>query len=253
MFHTSAFSASIANTNLLVQLTQIPDSILPASGSGLLSSRLAYLLGLADVGVNATRGQFVAPSLRDYGNLDLLPVNIGAVVESPPRMSDFSRKMIPLAQSEEWDAFAAQNHATLSQIETMILWSSDGNIDPFPPKKIVPIRFTASVTLALGKWSLIQPQLAQPLVAGQYALVGARCLSAGALAFRMVPSGSSTGNVFRPGGLAVQTEDALDIVNQRNGGWGKWLDFTNTTVPQIEIFSLSNDTSEEGILDIVPY
>jgi hypothetical protein len=80
-----------------------------------------------------------------------------------------------------------------------------------------------------------------------------RCLSAGALAFRVVPSGSSDGNVFRPGGIGVQTEDQLDHPFQRKGGWGKWLDFTNTTVPQIEIFSLSNDTSEEGIFDIVPY
>jgi len=28
--------------------------------------------------------------------------------------------------------------------------------------------------------------------------------------------------------------------------------FTNVTVPQIEVFSLSDDTSEEGDIDIVP-
>jgi hypothetical protein len=253
MFHTSAFSSSIANSGALLQLTEIPDSILPASGSGLLSSRLSYLMALAGVGVNMTRGQFLAPSLRDYGNIDLLPINIGAVFESPPRVDDFSRKMIPLATPEEWDAFAAQNHATASQIESMFLWSSDGNIDPFPPKKIVQIRFTAAVTLTANKWSQVQPVLAQPLVAGQYALVGMRCLSAGLLAFRVVPSGSSTGNNFRPGGIGVQTEDQLDHSFQRKGGWGKWLDFTNTSVPFLELFSLSADTSEEGIFDLVPY
>lgn len=253
MFHTSAFSASIANSGALLQLTEIPDSILPASGAGLLSSRLAYLMALAGVGLNMTRIQFQAPSLRDYGNVDVLPINIGAVFESPPRVDDFSRKMIPLAQSEEWDAFAAQNDAMVSRTETAFLWSSDGNLDPYPPKKVVQVRFTASVTLVLGKWSLFQAILAQPLVAGKYALVGMRCGSAGALAFRVVPSGSSDGNVNRPGGVAVQTEDQLDHPFQRKGGWGKWLDFTNTTVPQIEMFSLSNDTSEEGIFDIVPY
>ena len=253
MFHMSAFSASIANSGALLQLTEIPDSIYPASGSGLLSSNLAYLMAIAGVGLNMTRVQFQAPSLRDYGNLDLLPINIGAVFESPPRIDDFSRKMLPLAMSEEWDAFAAQNDAMVSRTESAFLLSSDGNLDPIPPKKIVQVRFTASTTLTLGKWSLFQPVLAQPLVAGRYALVGARCLSAGALAFRFVPNGSSSGNNFRPGGLAVQTEDGLDHPFQRKAGWGKWLDFTNTTVPQIELFSLSNDTSEEGILDIVPF
>jgi hypothetical protein len=253
MFHTSAFSSSIANDGLLHQLIEIPDSILPASGAGLLSSRLAYLMGLAFVGADLTRGQFLAPSLRDYGNVDVLPINIGTAFESPPRVDDFSRKMVPLAVSEEWDAFAAQNNAMASEIETGFLWSSDGNLDPIPPKKIVQIRWSAAITLIAGQWSLIQVTLAQPLTAGQYALVGARCLSAGALAFRFVPSGSSTGNVFRPGGIAVQTEDQLDHPMQRKAGWGKWLDFTNTTIPQIEIFSLSADTSEEGIIDIVPY
>lgn len=253
MFHTSAFSSLIANSGLLVQLSEIPDSILPASGLGLLSSRLAYLMGLAGVGANQTRLQFQAPSLRDYGNVDVLPINIGTAFESPPRVDDFSRKMVPLAMSEEWDMFAAQNNGGASEIESGFLWSSDGNLDPFPAKKVVQVRWTAAITLALGKWSLIQVTLAQPLTSGQYALVGARCLSAGALAFRFVPSGSSSGNVFRPGGIAVQTEDQLDHPNQRKGGWGKWLDFTNTTVPQIEIFSLSADTSEEGIIDIVPY
>jgi len=253
MFHTSAFSSTITNANTLQQLTEIPDSILPASGSGLLSSRLNYLMALALAGTSLTRGQFQAPSLRDYGNIDVLPINIGTVFESPPRVDDFSRKMVPLAMSEEWDMFAAQNNGAASEIESGFVWSSDGNIDPFPAKKIVQIRFSASITLIANKWSLIQATLAQPLTAGQYALVGARCLSAGALAFRFVPSGSPSSANWRPGGIAVQTEDQLDYHLQRKGGWGKWLDFTNTTIPQIEIFSLSADTSAEGIIDIVPY
>src|ERR1700722_7026029 len=47
MFHTSAFSSTITNAGTLQQLTEIPDSILPASGAGLLSSRLAFLMALA--------------------------------------------------------------------------------------------------------------------------------------------------------------------------------------------------------------
>lgn len=253
MFHTSAFSSSITNANTLQQLTQITDQILPPSGSGLLSSKLAYLKALGFVGTSATRGQFQAPSLRDYGNIDVLPINIGTAFESPPRVNDYTKKPIPLAQSEEWDAFAAQNNAMNSETISGFLWTTDGNIDPYPAKKIVQIRFTAAVTLVTGKWSSVNMTLAQPLTSGQYAIVGARCLSAGLLVFRFVPSGSSAGVVWRPGGIGVQTEDQLDWAPQRLGGWGKWLDFTNTTLPTLELFSLSNDTSEEGIIDIVPY
>lgn len=253
MFHTSGYTASIANSGALLQLTDIPDSILPESGAGLLSSSLAYLMAIGYVGADLVRGQLQAPSLRDYGNLDTDPINIGAAWESPPRLDDFSMKMIPLAQSEEWDAFAAQDNAMASEDEYCFLWSSDGNIDPYPAKKIVQIFWDASVTLVAKTWSLVQMTLAQPLYPGQYAIVGARCKSAGALAFRFVPAGNPRGQAWRPGGVAVQADDQLDWPRQRRGGWGKWIDFTNTTVPQMEICSVSADTSEAGIIDIVPY
>lgn len=253
MFHTSAYSSSIANSGALLQLTNVPDSILPQSGSGLLSNVNAYIMAIAYVGTSLVQGEFQAPSLRDYGNLDTQPVNIGTAFESPPRVDDFSRKMIPAAISEEWDAFAAQNNGSNPERETCILWSSNGNIDPIPPKKIVQLHWTASITLVANKWSLIQMTLSQPLASGQYAIVGARCLSAGALAFRFVPSGSAQATFARPGGIGVQAEDQMDWPLQRRGGWGKWLDFTNVTVPQVEVLSLSADTSEEGDIDIVPY
>lgn len=252
MFHTSAFSASIANDGALHQLTGIQDSILPESGLGLLSNVLAYIMAVAYVGTNLIRGQFQAPSLRDYGNLDTSPVNIGTAFESPPRLDDFSMKPIPAAVSEEWDMFAAQDNAMDDEIESGFLWSTDNNPAPVPPKKIVQIHWTAAITLTAGAWSLIQMQFAQPLAAGTYALIGARCLSAGLLAFRFVPTGTAQGQVARPGGIGVQAEDQLDWPRQRRGGWGSWLQFTNTTAPQIECFSLSDDTSEEGDIDIVP-
>lgn len=253
MFHTSAFFSSIANDGALHQLAEVADSILPASGSGLLSSGLAYLHAIGFAGLTAVRGQFQAPSLRDYGNLDVEPVNIGTAWESPPRLDDLSRKPIPLAMSEEWDLFGAQNDAMVARNNYGFLWSSDGNLDAYPTKKIVQLFWNASVTLIANKWSLVQMVLSQPLYPGRYAIVGARAKSAGALAFRFIPSGNPTGAPWRPGGIAVQADDQMDWPMQRKGGWGKWLDFTNTTVPQIEMFSISADTSEAGVIDIVPY
>lgn len=252
MFHTFAYESSISNDGNLHQLTYVPDSILPPAGNGLLSNALAYLMALSVVGANCVRGQFQAPSLRDYGNIDIDPVNIGTAIESPPRLNDYSMKPIPLAVSEEWDAYAAQNNGSTSETEYLIGWCSDGTIQPVPPKKIVQIYWTASTTLTQNKWSLIAMTLSQPLYAGSYALVGARLLSAGALAFRFVPSGGVSATTNRPGGIGVQAYDQLDWPRQRFGGWGTWLQFTNTTVPQIEVLSTSADTSESGIIDIVP-
>jgi hypothetical protein len=252
MFHTSAFQASIANDGLLHQLTEIPDSILPASGAGLLSNALAYIMAVGYVGTSLVAGQFQAPSLRDYGNLDTQPINIGTAFQSPVNLDDFSMKPIPAAVSEEWDMFASQNNAMNAEVISGFLWSSNGQIDPVPPKKVVQVHWNASITLVANKWSIIQMTMAQPLAAGTYALIGARCLTAGALAFRFVPSGGVSATTNRPGGIAVQAEGSQDWPRQRRGGWGTWLQFTNTTLPQIEVFSRSADTSEEGDIDIVP-
>lgn len=253
MFHMSAYSGSIANDGALHQLTETPDAILPPAGLGLLSSTLTYLMALAYVGPSLQRGQFQAPSLRDYGNVDTDPINIGTAFESPPRVDDFASKPIPVAATEEWDAFAAQDNAMDSELEVAFVWSSNGTLDPFPNKKVVQLRWTASQTLIAEQWSLVNLTPSQPLTSGQYALIGARCLSAGLLGFRFVPSGSPVGANWRPGGIGVQAEDQLDHPRQRRGGWGKWLDFTNTTIPAMELWSLTDDTSEEGVIDIVPY
>lgn len=252
MFHLSAFQSSIANGSTLIQIAGVTDQILPASGSGLLSTGLNHLMALGFVGATLVRGQLQAPSLRDYGNLDVEPINIGTTWESPPRLRDFSQKMIPLAVPEEWDMFAANSGAGAA-IENGFIWSSDGKLDPFPAKKIVQIRWTAASTLTANAWSNIQLTLAQPLYPGTYAIVGAHTKSATALAFRFVPSGNIQGQPWRPGGIAVQASDSLEPERQRQGGWGKWMDFTNFSVPTMDIFATSADTSEEGIIDIVPY
>jgi len=252
MMHLSAFTSLIANDGDLHQLASVPDAILPESGEGLLSSTLAYVMAIGFVGTSFVRGQMVAPSLRDYGNLDVEPGNVGTAWDSPPRLTDFTGKPIPLATTEEWDLFAAQDNGADSENEYGFLWSSDGKIDPLGPKKIVQVHWSASITLVSGSWSLIQMTLAQPLYPGTYQMVGARCLSAGCLAFRFVPTGNPQGQAWRPGGVGVQTSDQMDWPRQRHGGWGQWLQFTNTTVPQVEIFSISDDTSEEGIIDVIP-
>jgi hypothetical protein len=252
LFHLSAFTSSIANDGNLHQLDFVPDSILPASNLGLLSSTLANLMAIGFVGTSIVRGQMQAPSIRDYGNLDVQPPNVGTLWGSPPRLDDLSRKPIPLAVSEEWDLFAAQDNADDSEDAYGFLWSSDASPIPVPPKKIVQIHWSATITLVENTWSLIQMTLAQPLYPGTYAIVGGRCLSAGALAFRFVPTGNPQAQAWRPGGIGVQSENQLDWGMQRKGGWGTWMYFTNTTVPQIEILSISDDTSEEGIIDIVP-
>jgi len=51
--------------------------------------------------------------------------------------------------------------------------------------------------------------------------------------------------------LMSQVRDFYPPLGQRYGGWGEWMRFTNTAVPQVEFLSISADTSEEVFLDLI--
>ena len=245
--HISAFTSSIAGDGVLHQLDEVQDDVLPASNLGLLTGVLNKLLGVAAVGATMTRAQFVAPSLRNWGPQDIEPINIGTAIESPPRAQIYYPAGVQLATSEEVDMYAAQDSGD-PEDDYAFVWFMDG-ITPCPPGRMLQAHWTASTTLVAGTWSKFAVTLDNPLAAGTYAVVGAHVVSAGAIAFRFLPSG---GPVWRPGGLAAQAADQYDLPLQRRGGLGQWMMFTNTTIPQMEIFSESADTSEEGTWDLVP-
>jgi len=124
---------------------------------------------------------------------------------------------------------------------------ADGPIQPIS-KPDFSVRWTATTTLVVNTWSNCTITFDNGLPSGTYALVGARFMSAGALFGRVVPRG---GPVFRPGTVAVQDRNKDPRAFDRHGQMGVWLTFPNTVPPSVDIFSLSADTTEEGIFDLV--
>lgn len=248
MMHLIAFGSSISNDGALHQLDQIADGVLPASNNGILvPPQYKGILAAFFVGANLERGQIVAPSLRDYGNQDIEPINKGTAFESPVRAPVYYPNILPLICPEEVDAYGAQD-GTAAETDYAFFLLSDGVFQP-AVGRMLQAHWTASKTLVAGAWTSVQPTLDNPLASGTYALVGAHTKSATALAFRIIPNGQQSA---RPGGIAVQTVDQLVMDGQRQGRWGTWLQFTNYTVPNIDIFATAADTSEEGIFDLIP-
>jgi len=193
------------------------------------------------------------------------PNNIGTAIETPPKFWDFSRNPKALRPTEEFDIFASQLNAG-AETETVFVQFTDGvmiaapQIAPGPTingnNQLFTVHATAATTLTANAWTQVTPVLDQALPAGLYALVGARVVTAGALAFRMLPIVQP---LWRPGGVGSQTNDQLDPPGQRyinplDGSvshWGVWLTFYQNTVPNVHIWSTSADTAEDMFFDLI--
>ena len=273
MFHCELFSSSIASgANTFAQVTYFtPDNIFPKLVSGMqVSPKLPFVQSVAGVSANLIHIRLQANSMLPLPYLTLSPNNRGSAFPSPPRLWDFSLTPIPLKPTEEFDIFATQN-AGAGQTVNVLVAFSDGkktalpvqvNVGNIQATQLFPGRFftahwTASVTLTANSWSTVAPSFDQPLPAGAYALLGARCFSATGLFFRLFPA---VDPLWRPGGICVQAYDQMDPFNQRyfpsygsspGQGWGVWLQFLQNVPPQVEFFSTSADTAQEGWFDLV--
>lgn len=248
MIHLVAFGSSISNTGALIQLNGIADGIIPPANNGfLIPPQFKYILGVSALGASITRAQLGSAAFRDYGNMDLEPVNVGTKFESPVRWQNWMDSPLPIAGPVELDAYAAQGGAG-AETDYAFAWLWDGQMQQ-PSKRPLSVHATASVTLTAGLWSRVALTLDNPLDQGTYALVGVRAKSATGLAVRVIPN-DNTSN--RCGALMVQAVDGYDLEVQRMGGLGTWTTFTNYNVPSLEMLAVSADTSEDVILDLIP-
>lgn len=245
-FHLALYDASIGIGAVLVQVAAVPDPVIAPANNGFLVGTLNKLARIAAVGTNLTRVQLTSPSLRDYAPFDVGGVNVGTVIESPARMVDLISNPIPLDVNEELDAFGVQSNVA-AQRGAVAVWFSDGPLRPVAGR-MFSVHWTVTQTLVANAFTAFTPVLDNGIPSGRFALVGSRCLSAGGLFHRFIPRG---GTPYRPGTFMVQTQDGLPDDGSRYGGMGEWLRFTNTTLPQIEAFSGSADTTLEGYLDLV--
>lgn len=245
-FHLALYHSQLPISAALSQITQVADPVVAPSGNGFLVGALNKLARVAGVGTNLTRLQLNSSSLRDYAPFDVGGVNVGTAIESPARYYDFGGAPLPLDTNEQLDAFGVQSNVA-AQLATVGVWFADG---PFRPVggRMFSVHWTNGSALTANAFSAFTPTLDNGIPAGTFSLVGMRVLSAGALFARVIPRG---GTPYRPGVMCVQAQDGLLDSGDRYGGMGEFIRFTNTTMPQVEIFSGSADATQEGYFDLV--
>jgi hypothetical protein len=207
--------------------------------------KLSQLAGFYALGTTITLAQIQSPSLRRRANIDISPVDVSAEPASPPSMMARFTSPIPLEEDEDLTALVAEAFSGAER-ETVLAWLSDGPITPVTGE-IFTVRATGTTTLTANTWSNVAITFSQTLPRGRYQVVGARCESAGCVAFRLVFPGYS----WRPGGVGCDSIGDLSPNGQRMGGYGVWGEFESTSPPTVDVLSVSADTSEVIYLDLI--
>lgn len=231
---------------VLVPTAALADPSMTVSGDNIQVPEYASMLvGAYAIGANVTRAQLQSPSLRRILNYEIRPVNVGAEPLSPPVTGLFNGSAIQLDVDEQLQAHMAEDAAGASAV-TILVWLSDAGLAPIDGE-IFTVRVTNATTLVANTWTNGALTFDQVLPVGKYAIVGARFESAGLVAFRFLFQGQTA----RPGGLGCDAAADLEMKGQRGGGWGSWGEFNSTNPPTVDFLSISADTSQVGLLDLI--
>lgn len=252
--HLAAWQQSVDTAGVLTAHNNVVDDILTRTGTlrYLVPPGYNFIRWGAALGANLTRAQFIAPSLAVRRiNLEIAPRRRGAEaftltapeVYLPPRP-------IRLEPGEEIEFDAAEDAAGAAQQDGFVALGPAA-LPPMPDGDIRQVRATGTTTLTARAWSSVVLTLDSSLEAGNYALVGFLAMSAGAVAARAIVTGQNN----RPGmpALAGTEAAAVDfeasLINQLM--YYDMGHFTHITVPAIQFFSASADTSETVYLYVI--
>lgn len=253
MFHLAAFWESIdhaaAEGNIAAALGE---QVLFVTGDEIrVPDDVINIVAVAAMlPLNANKATLTAPSLRDFANLDIVPVNglnDGNVEpDSPAKISWYGDNPIPLETGESLTASCDCNPAAAAD-QSVLVWLSDGPIVPLAGQAIASIRCTGAITATVGAWTNGAIVLGQSLPVGSYAVVGFRAQGATLIAARLVFRGSG----IRPGviGTDIEGDDTNGLF--RRGKCGVFGEFHSTVQPTVDILCNDADTAQEYILDLV--
>lgn len=230
----------------LETLTALEDPHVRVEDEKVMVPALSNLAGAIGIGAAISQAKLEAPSLIRTSPFHIAPLNVAAEPISSPPVIDLFDKPLPLDVAEPLVAYGDNTDTANAQYDVILAWLSDGPIAPVSGE-IFTVKATASKTLTPYAWTNAALTFSTRLPAGRYAIVGAKAISDGLIAFRFVVPGLG----YRPGALGCDSIADKDFKKFRYGGLGVWCEFEHTTPPTVDFLSASADTSETVYIDLM--
>lgn len=231
-YTTVGYSASQDEGAIMTKIAAVADQHIKTSGNVITVSAYNQIVGVyAALGSTADECRLVAPSLRRLNPLYVTPIEGAIAPSADPLMMYFPANPIGLDINESLEVENDADPAAAEQ-HTVVVFLADGAISPVTGP-IFTINAHATVALVAGSWEFAEIVFPDSLPVGDYQVVGARFVSADAVAFRFVPVGAYN----RPGGISAASVSGKDPWAQRFGRMGEWFSFNTVQPPGVEVLS----------------
>lgn len=251
MHHLAAYGKSVANGSTYAQVTGVADGALTrdTANNYIMPSNMQVLAAFL-LGVDVTRGQIQAPSLRNIAYPEIYPAEVVATNAIPTgcNFQVYGQNGPRLLQNESVGVYVSTGGAAPAEVNAA-LWLADRFL-PAPQGMVTTLVATASIAALVDQWVLGTLTFETQLAAGQYAVVGMAVIGADATLARLVFPGSTN---FRPGCIVDQAYgNRLWHDSFRMGKLGAWGNFVFNSPPQLEIFGhTAATTTYTVLLDVV--
>lgn len=232
--------------------TPVTDSVLPAIADQMLNvynNTYQFLatrtLMKAFAGVpNGTAVRLNAPSFAKGFQPTVDPIDGDTTLGGNlPPICDYMGRGPDIPKLENFGPLITRSGGVAADC-IVLIWTTPAFV-PAPPGKAFTIRMISNCTGAKGAWTLGTLTPDQNLPNGRYCCIGARIEGANVLAGRLV----FTGQTERPGVLANVDQTSWVYPSFRFGYGGKFGDFINTNIPQIECIGSGAMASQIVYLD----
>lgn len=247
MWHTLAYSGSIASAQTAHNLPAVIEQALPVGPSnGYRLMEPMYLASAWSSPINGQSFYLTSPKFSSFSPFQVIPLGgIGALADGLLVASWPYRA--PSFRSQEEVVASVDTGGTAAAVETLIA-SLATSVDAPPPGEELELRFTLGGATVANTWTLMgQPVFSFVLPEGAYVLLSSELFGSSAVAHRWIFSGQ----FYRPGFPSVASQAYHQWPGVRDYRMGVAGTFSNVTLPQIEVFDVAASAVSFGIMRVI--
>lgn len=243
MWHTCAYTASVANGSTNTTLNALADSVMrigPQNGF-VLQEDMMLLTAIA-LPANGTGYRLNSPKFAQFGPIQITPLVDNPKLDNGILIATWPYRAPTFRNQEEVYA-TVDTGGTAAGRETLVAFFAN-SVDPVPQGEELTLKITSTTAAVANTWTLLTYSFSQTLPEGLYALVGSELQSTNAQAHRW----TFWGQFYRPGYPSITAFNVPQWAGMRDYRMGLAGKFSNVTPPQLEVLANGTDNSHTGFI-----
>lgn len=244
MFHLSAFYRDLGAAAYDGPLQPVSDGKVTFGGNLFFMPQALPFLAAGwslDEEGEITRAKFTSPKLDNLGGYELYPIGNTAPLGFGYAPNFLHKGPINIERDEGMGCDIVAGAGTANQAYGLMMFS-DGPLQEVNGE-INQVRATSTITGVADGWTEGELTFVDPLPSGTFHLVGCQTIDANAVASRINFSGAS----LYPGLPAISTLNSSQFIWYTRGMGGIWGEFTNRTIPYIQVLGAATGTQTHFI------